>query len=140
MCSIVTEAQGHSFITFFIKDIVLTFYAFLQNTMLYKTFPLPLILDLFALFFSILKFIKYFHLLLRLILTKTLWSKKTGIFSFCKQEIEILRVSVLFKVPEIRVESSVTFAACTIDLLQSFPCFTVEVIESVVGWLSEEGF
>ena len=106
--------------------------------MLYKTFPPLLILDLFALFFRILNFIKYFHLLLHLILTKTLWSKKTGIFSFCKQEIEILRVSVLFKVPEMRVETSVTFAACIIDLLQSFPYFNVEVTESIVGWLSEE--
>ena len=47
-------------------------------------------------------------------------------------------MSVLFKVPEMRVETIVTFAAYTTDLPRSFPCFTVEVIESVVGWLSEE--
>lgn len=84
------------FITFFTKDIV--YFLWVYDLMLYKTFPPLLILDLFALFFKFLNFIKYFHLLLHFNSQK-LCDKKADLSHFANKELS-LRVSVLFKVPE----------------------------------------
>lgn len=99
---------------------------------------IPSTIRFICLIFCILKFIKYFHLLLHLILknkTEPCEISKTGIvFRILQTEIKILRVSVLFKVVEVRVETSVLFAACTTDLTSVTPTFYCGS-NCICGWL-----
>lgn len=88
-------------------------------------------------FFSILNFIKYIYLLLRLIIKKKPWSKPDR-YSFShftnKKNHNLERLSVLLDMAEV---TRVPFMACTITVCLPSLRFAVEVTGPAVAWLTE---